>query len=118
MGERGGELMKVTICWCFNEHGLETLAVEMPDGDTFFASMTSMAGHPGEIQIAEVDLDDGSETAANLRDWLSFAREPHDCLPSPICEVCGAEAGSVEQAMKNAVMRGGLGDADPDREEN
>lgn len=103
--------MKATICWCFNEYGVESLAVAMPDGDTFFASEADMPMHPGAIQIKDLDLDDGSGLAAHVREWLRFAAEPHDCLPSPICEVCGAEAGSVEQAMKNAVMRGGLGDA-------
>ncbi len=102
--------MKVTICWCFNEYGLQTLAISLPGGETFFASAESFDGHPGAIQIAEVDLDDGSENASNIRDWMTFAAEPHVCLPSPICEVCGREAGSPEQAMENAVMRGQLGD--------
>jgi hypothetical protein len=99
--------VKVTICWCFNEHGLPAIGIWLGDG-TIAISPCDMDEHPGEILIAEVDTTADTEIARFVRAALRWAAEPHHCLPSPVCEICGAEAGSAEQAMDNAVMRGRL----------
>ena len=102
--------MKVTICWCFNEYGIPALAISQPGGETLGMSPCPIDGHPGTIHVQVVDLKDGSFLSASLNILIAWSTDPHDCLPSPICDVCGREAGSPEQAMENAVMRGRLGE--------
>jgi hypothetical protein len=98
--------VKVTICWCFNEFGLPAIAVDF-GADTIAVSPCPI-DHPGGVSIAMVDTTEDTELARFVRDALRWAAEPHHFLPAPICEICGAQAASAEQAMDNAVMRGRL----------
>ena len=101
--------MIAIVAWSYNEHGLPAVAVRV-DGATWSCSPCCYPGHPGEIEIVEVDMDDGSDLARIIADDLRMIEAPgHDCLPSPICPVCGREAESLSESMGNAVMAGMLG---------
>ena len=101
--------MTVTLAWCFNEYGVPAVGIHLGT-ETFTAAPCPLPGHPGDIMIEVIDMTEDTDLTTEIRSWLAWAANPHDCLPSPICEVCGASASTVEQAMANAVMQGRLGE--------
>ena len=101
--------MIATVIWLFNEYGVQAVAV-LATGKGWVCSPCSYPGHPGTVEIATVDLDCDLPLARMIvADLKMFDAPGHDCLPSPICEVCGREAGTVDESIGNAVMAGMLG---------
>lgn len=90
------------VTWAFNETGEKVAGVVV--GSTSWILCPAYHGHPGHVDHQYVDLGGDDALAGLLREDLAIAANPHDCLPSPICEVCGREAKDVQQAMANAVL--------------